>query len=291
MRRSRILLALIVAVISLISYYSIRQENPFTGEVQHISMSVDQEISLGLQMEPQMAEEMGGLDPDPAVQGLVRQVGERVVRESGAGRTPYHFEFHALAGQETVNAFALPGGPVFITRGLLQRLENEAELAGVLSHEVGHVVARHSAARIAKSQLAQRLVGAAGIAGSGDDGSGAHATQVALVVAQMVELRYGRKDEIQADTMGVRLMASAGYDPRALIQLMRILQEASGGASRPEFLSTHPDPGNRKEIIDAAIRRLYPQGIPPMLGLGVVFATEPDQDSEPDSESESEQTP
>ncbi len=274
MRRGRLLIAAIVAAISLISYYSMRQQNPYTGEVQHISMDVDQEIALGLQMAPQMAQEMGGEDSDPEVRRLVEQVGSRVVDQGGAERTAYQFQFHALADPQTVNAFALPGGQIFITRGLLGHLENEAQLAGVLAHEVGHVVARHSAAQISKSQLAQGLVGAAGIAGSDDYSSGQHTAQVAAVVAQMMQLRYGRHDETQADTMGVRMMAAAGYDPRAMIDVMRILESASGGSGQPEFMSTHPDPGNRRQVIAAAIQREFPNGIPASLGLGATFTSE-----------------
>ena len=275
MRRSRILIGLIMAVVSLIGYYSLRQENPFTGVVQHISLSTDQEVALGIQMAPQMAQEMGGVDPDPAAQALVASVGERVVRQSGAGRTPYEFRFTALADPRTVNAFALPGGPIFITRALLGRLENEAQLAGVLAHEVGHVVARHSAERIAQSQLAQGLVGAVSVGGSDENGSGQQASRMAAAVAQMVQLRYGRKDEIQSDTLGVRMMTSAGYDPRALIEVMRILEESSGASGQPEFMSSHPDPGNRRQIITAAIERLYPGGtVPGSLTLGRRFSPE-----------------
>lgn len=269
MRRSRLLIGLIMAVVSLIGYYSLRQENPFTGDVQHISLNPEQEIALGIQMAPEMAREMGGLDADQGAQTLVTTVGERVVQQGGAGRTPYEFRFFALADPQTVNAFALPGGPVFITRALLGRLENEAQLAGILAHEVSHVVGRHSAERIAKSELAQGLVGAVAIGGSGEGQSGQQAAQMASAVAQMVQLRYGRKDEIQSDTLGVRMMVSAGYDPRALIDVMNILESASGGGGQPEFMSSHPDPGNRRQIIQAAIDRLYPGGsIPASLTLG-----------------------
>jgi beta-barrel assembly-enhancing protease len=274
MRRGRLLIAAIVAVISLISYYSLRQENPFTGEVQHIALDPQQEIALGLQMAPQMAQEMGGEDDDAAVRRVVEQVGNRVVAQGGASHTPYQFQFHALADPQTVNAFALPGGQIFITRGLLARLENEAQLAGVLAHEVGHVVARHSAEQISKSELAQGLVGAAGIAGSGDYDSGQHSAQVAALVAQMMQLRYGRQDETQADTLGVRMMAGAGYDPRAMIVLMQILEQASGGGGQPEFMNSHPDPGNRRQVIEAAIHRNFPNGVPADLGLGATFASE-----------------
>jgi predicted Zn-dependent protease len=275
MRGRRLFLGLLIAGISLISYYSLRQQNPVTGESQHISMNVDQEVALGLEAAPQMAQEMGGLDPDEEVQRVVSQVGERVVRQSDAHGTQYQFSFHVLADQQTVNAFALPGGPVFITRGLLSRLDNEAQLAGVLGHEAGHVVGRHTAEQMAKSQLAQGLIGAAGVAGSDDNGGGQHAAQLAAFAAQVVQLKYGRQHEIQADTLGVRFMSQAGYDPRALLEVMRILSEASGPGRGPEFLSTHPDPGNRREVIADAIQRHFPNGVPPSLTLGARFASAP----------------
>jgi beta-barrel assembly-enhancing protease len=269
MRRGRLLIGLIIAAVSLLSYYGVRQFNPVTGETQHIALTRDQEVALGLESAPEMAAQFGGLDPDPSVQADVAGVGKRVVDQSIAAKTPYQFSFHVLQDNETVNAFALPGGPIFITRGLLRRLENEAQLAGVLAHETGHVVARHSAAQIAKSQLAQGLVTAAGAAGSDDGSGGQHAAQVAAVVAQMVELRYGRGDETQADTLGVRLMSEAGYDPRAMIEVMRILETASGGSGRaPEFMSSHPDPGNRREVIQRAITSRFPNGVPETLTLG-----------------------
>lgn len=274
MRRGRLLLGLLIAAISLISYYSLRQENPITGATQHIAMDVDQEVALGLESAPQMAQEMGGLDPDEAVQRMVQQVGQRIVQQSEAHNTPYEYHFYALADPQTVNAFALPGGPVFITRGLLSRLENEAQLAGVLGHEVGHVVGRHTAEHIARSQLAQGLIGAVGVAGSDDASGGQRAAQMAALVAQMVQLRYGRGDEIQSDTLGVRFLVEAGYDPRAMLEVMRILGESSGGSGRaPEFMSTHPDPGNRREVIAGAIERRFPNGVPNNLTLGARFAS------------------
>jgi predicted Zn-dependent protease len=273
MRRGRLLFGLLIAAISLISYYSVRQQNPVTGQTQHIAMNVDQEVALGLESAPQMAAEMGGLDPDESVQRFVSQIGERVVQNSDAHGTPYHFSFHVLADPKTVNAFALPGGPVFITRGLLSRLQNEAQLAGVLGHEVGHVVGRHTAAQIAKSQLAQGLIGAAGVAGSDDYHSGQHTAQMAALVAQMLQLKYGRGDEIQADTLGVRFMAEAQYDPRALLNVMKILEEASGSDRAPEFMSTHPDPGNRRQLIAEAIERHFPNGVPENLTLGSRLAS------------------
>ncbi len=266
----RLLLALVLAAVGVCSYYAQREYNPITGETQSIAMTVDQEIQLGLQSAPEMAAEFGGLDSDPQLQNLVRSVGAHVVRGSVAAQTPYEYSFHLLADDQTINAFALPGGPIFITRALLMRLENEAELAGVLGHEVGHVLGRHAAEQMAKTQLAQALVGAAGVAGS-EDGKGMMAAMAAQAVAQMLQLKYGRQDELQADQLGVDLMSASGYDPRAMIEVMRILKESSGGSGRPEFLSTHPDPGNRAERLQELIAAKFPNGVPSDLTLGGAF--------------------
>jgi predicted Zn-dependent protease len=243
---------------ALVTYYGSRERNPITGEEQSIALTPEQEIALGLQSAPEMAAQFGGLDADEEAQRIVQAVGARIVRSTVARETPYEFQFFALADPTTVNAFALPGGPIFITRGLLSRLRSEAELAGVLGHEVGHVLGRHAAERIAKQQLTQTLVGAVGMA-SDDPYS---AKQIAGFVANMVQLQYGRDDELQSDSLGVSLMADAGYDPTSLLGVMEILAEASGGRTTPEYMSSHPDPGNRAARIQTLIDERFPDGVP-----------------------------
>jgi predicted Zn-dependent protease len=195
-----------------------------------------------------------------------------VVANSDAGtQTQYHFQFHLLNDSKTVNAFALPGGQVFITRGLLDRLTNEAQLAGVLGHESGHVVARHSSEQLAKSQLMQRLVASVGVAASDGNnaGRGYSAAMIAQLVARMKTLQYSRADESQADELGLRFMSQAGYDPRAMIEVMQILQQVTPQTGRqPEFLVTHPYPEHRIEDITRWIDEHYPNGIPHTLNKG-----------------------
>lgn len=258
MRNPRLLIAAAMVAFALFTYYGSRETNPITGEEQSIALTPEQEIALGLQSAPEMAAQFGGLDPDAEAQRLVQEVGRRIVHSTVAAESPYKFGFYALADEQTVNAFALPGGPIFITRGLLARLRTEAELAGVLGHEVGHVLGRHAAERIAKQQLAQTLVGAAGMA-SDDPYS---AQQIAGVVAGIVQMKYGRDDELQSDSLGVMLMADAGYDPTALLGVMEILAEASGSQSAPEYMSSHPDPGNRAARIQGLIEQRFPDGVP-----------------------------
>jgi predicted Zn-dependent protease len=244
----RLIIGLIIAAFAIISYLSSQQHNDITGEDQYLSLTAEQEIALGLQSAPEMIAEFGGESPDSQAQQLVDQVGQAIVNNTVARSTPWQFDFHVLDDPNTVNAFALPGGQVFITDALLSRLQTEDQLAGVLSHEVTHVLARHSAQQIAKSDLTNGLVGAVGVAAGTAD-----AAQTAAMIGQLVNMKYGRDDETQSDEIGVCLMTAAGYDPQGMVEVMQILQQASGGGSQPEFLSTHPNPENRIARIQDAI--------------------------------------
>jgi len=253
----RLLIAALIAGFSLFSYFSSQQENPVTGETQYVDITAEQEIVLGLEAAPEMAQEFGGLDPDSAAQSLVDQIGFRIVESSPAGQSPYEFDFHVLADPETINAFALPGGQVFITRALFDRLTKEGELAGVLGHEIGHVVGRHSAEHIAKAKLTEGLTGAAVIAAyDPDNPSSAQIAQMAVLVGQLINMKFGRDDELESDFLGVCFIEDAGYDPQELIGVMRILAESRQGQEPPEFFSTHPNPENRIERIQLAIQNL-----------------------------------
>lgn len=268
MRFGRTIIALVIAAISGIAYLTNTQVNPVTGEKQRVAMSPEEEVALGVQSAPQMAAQFGGLLPDAAVQDYVKQIGRRLVAASAAKNSPYRFDFHVLRDPQTINAFALPGGQIFITAALLKRLENEAQLAGVLGHEIGHVIGRHSAEHLAKARLTQGLVSAAGVAGSSDYSSGQAAAMIANMVGSMVNMRFGRNDELESDVLGVRYMVDAGYDPRALKDVMRILAESRSGSQQPEFLSTHPDPGNRTQRIEQEIAALFAEGGGANLSLG-----------------------
>lgn len=254
---ARLLMAAVIAIIALISFFSSREQNPVTGETQYIALTPEQEIQLGLQAMPEMMQQHGGEYPDPALQEYVDGVGFKLVNNSAAANTEWNWEFHLLSDPETINAFALPGGQVFITAALYDKFDTEGQLAGVLGHEIGHVVARHGAQRIAKQQLTEGLINAV-VVGSGDVNS----AQMAAMIGQLVNMKYGRDDELESDRLGVQFMASAGYDPRAMIRVMEILAESSGGAAPPEFFSTHPNPENRIGRIQEAIQEVFPNGVP-----------------------------
>jgi predicted Zn-dependent protease len=253
----RLIMAAAIALFSIISYFGSKQDNPITGETQYVNITPEQEIALGLQAAPQMAAEFGGEDENAADQAIVDQIGNTVLQSSAAGRSPYQFEFHLLDDAQTINAFALPGGQVFITRALYDKLQTEGELAGVLGHEIGHVVARHSAEQIAKAQLTEGLTGAAVIAAyDPNNPASANSAQIAALIGQLITLKFGRDDEIEADRYGVCFMNDAGYDPNEMISVMQILEAASSGNRPPEFFSTHPDPGNRIQRIQEDIQNI-----------------------------------
>lgn len=261
----RLIIAAAVVLFSVVSYYNKGQVNPITGVKQPVDMNVEEEIALGLQSVPQMGRpsmnQMGQRHVDEIGFGLVRSLNAKLA-ELGKSN-PYQFEFHLLDDSRTVNAFALPGGQVFITEALYRGLDPQGQrapdgpLAGVLGHEIGHVIERHGSQRMAKGNLLKGITGAVGVA-SGDANGGAAAAKL----GQLVQMRYGRKDELQSDEWGVQLMVLSGYDPRHLISVMDVLERTSGGAGPPEFMSTHPRPANRKAYINGIIEREFPNGVP-----------------------------
>jgi predicted Zn-dependent protease len=262
----RLAIGAIFAIFGMFNYFTNVSENPITGEQQRVQLSPEQEVIIGRQSAPQMAKQHGDLYPDQTLQDYVDEVGNRVIQNSVAKGAPYPFEFHLLRDPQTINAFALPGGQVFITAALLNKLNSEAQLAGVLGHEVGHVIGRHGAEHLAKQQLGGALVNAVGIASSDGYGGGQQAAILAQAVNQMVNLKYGREDELESDRLGFQFMTQAGYNPMGIVELMKILDDARGNAGgQPEFMSTHPDPGNRIEQLTAIMEQTYPDGIPGQL--------------------------
>jgi predicted Zn-dependent protease len=268
----RLVAGIILAVISLVVYMTRTEVNPVTGERQHIAMGVDEEKALGLQSAPEMAAKMGGVIPPDrdARARMVALVGQRLVERSDARRSPYvdSFRFNLLNDPRTVNAFALPGGPIFITRALYEKLPDEASLAGVLGHEIGHVINRHAAEHMATGQLGQGLTAAFGVGASGEGGRGRSAAMIAAMVNEVTQLKFSRGDESESDRYGLKYMAEAGYDPSAMLDVMEVLKAASQGGKPPDFLATHPLPESRLVEIRGILKRDYPDGIPSTLTRG-----------------------
>ena len=219
--------------------------NPATGERQLMLLSESDEIEMGREADVQVTEAYGLYESDE-LQAFVRGIGEDLASRSERPDLPWSFK---VVDDPIVNAFALPGGFIFITRGILASLNSEAELAGVLGHEIGHVTARHSASQLSRQQLQQLGLGVGALVSS-DIASAAGLLSAGL---QILNLKYSRGDESQSDELGVRYMSRSGYDPNALLGVFQTLASAAGGGGRlPEWQSTHPNPENR----EARIREL-----------------------------------
>ncbi|MEX2171625.1 MAG: M48 family metallopeptidase [Pirellulales bacterium] len=263
--KMRLIMAAVIALIAVVSYYGMPGDvNQITGESERVALTEEaDEMALGLQALPQVMDQHGGPTNDANAQRHVKQIGNELVRAlaeaiaSDGRQIPYKFDFHLLADPQLVNAFALPGGQIFITEALYSQLETEGQLAGVLGHEVGHVIERHGNKRMAKDKLFSGLAMAGGVAG-GD----VESARMSQAVAQMVSMSHGREDELASDKWGVKLTAMAGYDPRAMIGVMEVLDRAGGGGGQPEFFSTHPKPANRVEYIEGVIAEEFPEGVP-----------------------------
>jgi len=225
--------------------------NPATGNNQLMLVSEDQEIAMGRQADSAVITSIG-LYPDAVWQRYIQQFGARIAATSERPGLPWTFR---VVDDEAVNAFALPGGFVYVTRGLLAHLTNEAELASVVGHEIGHVTARHTAAEMSK----QQLIGLGLAAGSMASSQVAKYAGTANQALGILYLKFSRDDENQADQLGLRYMRRASYDPRQMPEVFRMLERlgaAEGGGRLPTWLETHPSPANRVAAISAQIAAL-----------------------------------
>jgi predicted Zn-dependent protease len=229
--------------------------NPATGEREFMLVSEGQEIAMGREADPQVSAAFG-IYPDTAVQRYVANLGYDLVSVAERPNLPWTFR---VVDDPLVNAFALPGGYIYITRGIMAHFNSEAELVSVLGHEIGHVTARHSAQQMTQQQLAQvGLVAGAVLVPEVQDYLG-----IAAASLQLLFLKFSRDDERQADDLGLRYMNRAGYDPREMPDVYEMLGDvsaASGVGGVPGWLSTHPDPEDRKERMLAQIDTLAVQG-------------------------------
>lgn len=231
--------------------------NPATGKSQLNMLSTDQEVAIGEENAPKFLKEYGGQLPDAQVVEYIRDIGKRLAAESERPDLPW--EFHVV-DSSVINAFALPGGKVFVSRGLIVEMTNEAQIAGVLGHEIGHVTAQHIGQQMTQTAIVQGLViGVAVGAGLSDSQWGGVLGAGGQVAGTGYLLKFGRDQESQADALGVRYMTKLGYNPVGQIQVMKILEKSmQGGARPPEFLSTHPFPETRIKRLEQLIPKKYP---------------------------------
>ena len=222
--------------------------NAVTGQEELMFFSDEKDVELGSKYAPQIEQALGGRFPDENLQDYLNRVGQRIARFCHRPDIAYYF---TVVDQPGVNAFAVPGGHIFITRGLLEKLSTEAQLAAILGHEIGHVVARDTMAALSRQLGMTAIVAAAAVSDGGGD-----LTQAAGFISSVLTLQYSRDDEEAADLVGMLYMIQAGYDPQGAVQTMRVLQDLQ--TVRPiEFFSTHPNPENRILYLQERIERRY----------------------------------
>src|SRR5262245_20545167 len=217
--------------------------------------SKQQDVQLGQESAAQVRKQMP-LVKDPFLNDYVNRIGKRLASTPEARESGFLFTFEVVA-DPSINAFALPGGPMFINTGLLRSVDNEAELAGVMGHEMSHVILRHGTNQASKAQLIQ-LPAVLGSQVAGGSMLGQLATLGIWIGANVVLLRFSPGAESQADLMGSHLMAEAGYDPMQLAAFFDKLN-AGGGSRAPQFMSDHPNPDNREKAISQEVQRMPPQ--------------------------------
>jgi predicted Zn-dependent protease len=236
--------------------------NPATGKRQLAMISEEQEIAMGREADQQIQQQLG-LYPDQDLQAYVNRIGQKLAAESERPNLPWTFR---VVDDPSVNAFALPGGKIYVTRGLLTHLTSEAELASVLGHEIGHVTGRHSVEQMSKAQLAQIGLIAGMIA---KPELARQYGDIATQGLQLLFLKHGRDDERQADELGLRYVNNENYDPREMPGVFETLrrvseqqerQQGGSGGKLPGWLLTHPTPQERIQTISSKVAQLESSG-------------------------------
>jgi predicted Zn-dependent protease len=224
--------------------------NPATGKREFSLMSEAQEIAIGQEADAQVRREMGIIE-DRELQQYVSDIGIELAKHSERPSLPWHF---AIVDQPVINAFALPGGYIYLSRGIMPFLDSEAQLAGVLGHEIGHVTARHSAQQYSRATGAQLGL----ILGSIFVPAVRPLGQLAEATLSVLFLKYGREDEIEADNLGVRYTSRAGWDPAGVAGMLTTLdriEDETDQKGMPTWLSTHPAPADRVQRVQAAVQQ------------------------------------
>lgn len=235
--------------------------NPATGKRELMIFTDEQEINFGKEADPDIQWQFGGVYNDQQLSAYINAVGQKTAAVSDRNKIPYHFK---IVDTSDINAFALPGGYIYITRGLLVRLENEAQLSAVLGHEIGHVTARHSMKRMQNTLGFQMLLAILDQAASGSksyqEWRGLVKTGSSVAFAA-VSLGYGRENEFEADALGTKYASRAGYDPQGMIQLLQLLKNLSERepSSIELFFMSHPKTSDRIKRANEEIAKLPPQ--------------------------------
>lgn len=243
-------LAIVLAILISAPFELMAQASPTLPDPGRPGMNKQQQEQLGLQAMGEVYKQMPVLPDSSPITRYVQQLGKKLETVIPADRS-WPYQFHVIPASD-INAFALPGGPIFVNIGTITAADNEAELAGVLSHEMSHVYMQHSAKQAPKATVAQIIAGLAGAVLGGSTAGNLARLGIQFGAGTML-MKYSRKDEAQADQVGAVIMYKAGYNPKAMADFFTKLQQKYGSGG-PQFLSDHPNPGNREAAIDNEIK-------------------------------------
>lgn len=240
------ILILIISLLSFFLFFRKTQINPVTGKKQHISMTIQQEIELGLQCAPDIAAKYGGLHPDTEIQNRIKNIGQKLVSVSQLSKSPYQFDFHVLADSQTINTVSFPGGQIFITNGLLKLLHTDDEIAAVLSHEIGHVISRHTTEKLSEFNILESFKDSANISAEYTP------SEISNYISDILKLTFNVTEEEEADDLGIKNLVNAGYNPNSFPNVLTVLKEKS---DETDFLNRHPISENRIDHVKITIRK------------------------------------
>jgi predicted Zn-dependent protease len=237
-------LALMMFVLPLASFGQTRISMPKN------SYKIQDDVRLGQQAAAEVERQMPILNDAEATR-YIQQVGQRLVNAipQQFQQPAFNYRFQIVNARD-INAFALPGGPMYVNRGMIEAARSEGEMAGVMAHEIAHIALRHGTSQATKQRNPLNQIGTIGLILGGAILGGEQGAQLGALGAQAWMTSYSRDYEEKADILGAQIMANAGYDPRDLANMFRTIEQQSGGARGPEFLSSHPNPANRYETIN-----------------------------------------
>lgn len=246
----------VLAIVLFLGYLGTQEYAPAKVEarqqakaVDPLTLSTSEQITLGLKAAPALVDQYDGLSTDATQKELLNRVGSLLAGHEMVGKAGWQFQFQLLAEPDVLNAFVLPGGQIFVTTGLLNRIRTEGEVAALLAHQIAHVLARDAITKLAVDMKE-----------TGADVTGADAQ--GLMVSQLVGLNFTTAQETAADALALKLMSDVGYSPNAMLGLLQVLGTAYYAGAQVEYFTTHPNPASRVADIQARIVELFPQGVP-----------------------------
>lgn len=240
---------LIVFGVFYFKKFNTKTRNPYTNRLQLLKLATKQEIAIGKKLSEMLTIQHGGLHSDKKLQTYIQKVGNKIANNSVANTANYNFKFYLLKDLRAINAFALPSGQIFVTQGLFSKLKNEAQLAAILSHEISHVLGKHFNQKITENYFWQFLFFKNSI--------DANIIDLTLKIAKEKSLKNNIKDEFESDTLAIQLMLAAGYTPKSLINIIKILSADANKISNHQFKDTHPVPLKRVLKIKEILKNHY----------------------------------